>query len=186
MTRDQDASCLVRNALVVRGPLIKRHSSRAGRNSEVLSIARGKKNHQFLTSLHFLLHCTLSLISFRAQWLAGFSWPCLLAGGVGGGGSGQKETLMFLIHSTCIYRSVSMEFLAVGILLAPILVPLLGVRLKPLKCPASWFLIVFLEACSSECFLPQERADHPRNTQLERKGKMNQQSPHVTQWTGKQ
>ena len=61
-----------------------------------------------------------------------------------------------------------MEFLAVGISSEPILVHLLGVRLKPLKYAASWFLIVLLEACSSESFLPQEGAVHPRNTRLER------------------
>lgn len=61
-----------------------------------------------------------------------------------------------------------MEFLTVGILSEPILVHLLSIRLKPLKYAASWFLIVFLEAYSSESILPQERAVHPRNTRLER------------------
>lgn len=116
---------------------------KAGRNSEMLSITRRKKNLQLLTDLCLVLPWTLSLISFQAQWLAGFSWPCLL----GGGG-----TMVSLILSTFIFSSVSMEFLAVGILLVPILVHLLSIRLKPLKCVASRFLIVFLEACSSESF----------------------------------
>lgn len=141
ITRNQDASCPVRNA--EKCSLIKPHSFKAGRNSEMLSITRRKKNLQLLTDLCLVLPWTLSLISFQAQWLAGFSWSCLLWGG---------GTIISLILSTFIFSSVSIEFLAVGILSAPILVHLLSVRLKPLKCVASRFLTVFLEACSSESF----------------------------------
>ena len=54
--------------------------------------------------------------------------------------------MISLFLSTFIYSLVSVQHLAVGILSAPILVHLLDVRLKPLKCAASWFLIAFLEA----------------------------------------
>lgn len=69
------------------------------------------------------------------------------------------------------YSSVSMRFLAVGTLPAPTLVHLLSVRLKPLKCAASEFLIVFLEACSSESFLPQERVPFIQETHYFKKKK---------------
>lgn len=146
----------------------------------MLSITGVKKNHQLLTDLNLLLPWTLNLIFFFfscsavSVTLAGFSEHCLLGG-----------TMISLFLSTFIYSSVSMQFLAVGGLSVPILVHLLTVRLKPLKCAASWFLTVFLEAWSSESFLPQEHALHPRNTLLERKGKIHQQSQHITQWAGK-
>lgn len=172
ITRNQDARCPVRNA--EKCSLIKPHSSKAGRNSEMLSITRRKKNLQLLTDLCLVLPWTLSLISFQAQWLAGFSWPCLL----GGGG-----TILSLILSTFIFSSVSMEFLAVGILLLPILVHLLSIRLKPLKCVASRFLIVFLEACSLKVFTS---GTCPLSKKyMTWKDRMNQQSPPVTQWAGK-
>lgn len=136
--RNQDASCLVRNAGAQLEPLITHHTSRAGRNSEMLSISRGKRTHQLLTDLGFVLSWSLSpffFLSFFFSSSAGFSWQGLFGG-----------TMISLFLSTFIYSLVSMQHLAVGVLSGPILVHLLDVRLKPLKCAASWFLIAFLEA----------------------------------------
>ena len=53
ITRNQDASCPVRNA--EKCSLIKPHSFKAGRNSEMLSITRREKNLQLLTDLCLVL-----------------------------------------------------------------------------------------------------------------------------------
>lgn len=111
ISRNQDTSCLVRKAEQCshNEPLIKHQSSRAGRNSEMLSITGEKKNHQLLTDLGLVVPWTLSLFFFFPSCsavsvaLAGFSQHC----GFGG-------TMVSLFLGTFVGHSVSTRFSVVG------------------------------------------------------------------------
>lgn len=108
ITRNQDASCLVRNAEKCSHsePLIKHHHSRAGRNFEMLSLTRGIKSHQLLTDSGLVLPWILSLTSllFKLSSLCCLS-RFLTAMPFWG-------TMISLFLSTFIYSSVSAPFLA--------------------------------------------------------------------------
>lgn len=94
--------------------------------------------------------------------------------------------ISFLL-STSIYNFVLRQFLTMHALPTPILAHPLGTTLPPVKMCCQLLSDYFSGSLLPEKrFLAQEHAIHPRNTQLERPGQMNQQSPHVTPPAGTQ